>query len=144
VFTLLIRNKYTLCERHWKKLRLNDSSFTFEPENSVAFGFLGFTVVFWASLHKEIIQERLEREFNLDLVSTAPNVVYTVTTLKGDVVKKLKALTSSPLPRKSPILPNPISSPRSLPRYVSGRDFKSSAKKNEECNATSNIYPQKR
>ncbi len=68
-----------------EKLRLNDSSFSFEPENSVALGF-GFRCGFLGLLHMEIIQERLEREFGVDLITTAPTVVYRVTTVKGDVI----------------------------------------------------------
>jgi len=65
-----------------EKLRLNDSSFSFEPENSVALGF-GFRCGFLGLLHMEIIQERLEREFGIDLITTAPTVVYRVTDTKG-------------------------------------------------------------
>jgi GTP-binding protein LepA len=65
-----------------EKLRLNDSSFSFEPENSVALGF-GFRCGFLGLLHMEIIQERLEREFGVDLITTAPTVVYKVTDTKG-------------------------------------------------------------
>jgi GTP-binding protein LepA len=69
-----------------EKLRLNDSSFTFEPENSVALGF-GFRCGFLGLLHMEIIQERLEREFGVDLITTAPTVVYKVTSTKGELIR---------------------------------------------------------
>lgn len=69
-----------------EKLRLNDSSFTFEPENSVALGF-GFRCGFLGLLHMEIIQERLEREFGVELITTAPTVVYKVTSTKGELIR---------------------------------------------------------
>ncbi|MDH5576198.1 MAG: translation elongation factor 4, partial [Nitrospirota bacterium] len=68
-----------------EKLRLNDSSFVYEPETSLALGF-GFRCGFLGLLHMEIIRERLEREYGLDLISTAPTVVYRVYTTSGEMI----------------------------------------------------------
>jgi GTP-binding protein LepA len=68
------------------KLRLNDSSLSYEPETSIALGF-GFRVGFLGMLHMEVIKERLEREFGLDLIATAPSVIYNVYLNNGDLVE---------------------------------------------------------
>jgi len=79
-------HEHTQLREALEKLRLNDSSFFFEPESSVALGF-GFRCGFLGLLHMEIIQERLEREFNLDLITTAPGVRYKIHRTDGEIIE---------------------------------------------------------
>ena len=79
-------HEHTQLREALEKLRLNDSSFFFDPESSVALGF-GFRCGFLGLLHMEIMQERLEREFGLDLITTAPSVRYKITTTDGEMAE---------------------------------------------------------
>ena len=89
-----------------EKLRLNDSAFSFEPESSMALGF-GFRCGFLGLLHLEIVQERLEREFEIDLITTAPGVRYKVTTLNGNVID-VDSPTKFPNPAEIKEIQEPI------------------------------------
>ncbi len=89
-----------------EKLRLNDSSFVYEPENSMALG-AGFRCGFQGLLHMEITQERLEREFNLELITTAPTVVYRALTTSGEIIE-IDNPARMPDPTKIDSLEEPI------------------------------------
>ncbi|HEY1909560.1 MAG TPA: translation elongation factor 4 [Vicinamibacterales bacterium] len=89
-----------------EKLRLNDASFFYEPETSMALGF-GFRCGFLGLLHMEIVQERLEREFNMDLVTTAPGVLYRVTT-SDDVVQEIDSPAKMPDAGRIKVIEEPV------------------------------------
>jgi GTP-binding protein LepA len=89
-----------------EKLRLNDSAFNFEPEHSVALGF-GFRCGFLGLLHLEIVQERLEREFDIDLITTAPGVRYRITTTVGEIIE-VNSPTKFPDPSEIKQIEEPI------------------------------------
>ncbi|SDK37382.1 translation elongation factor 4 [Natronincola ferrireducens] len=89
-----------------EKLQVNDAALVYEPETSAALGF-GFRCGFLGLLHMEIIQERLEREFNLDLVTTAPSVIYRITKTDGEVVM-IQNPANLPKPQEISIMEEPI------------------------------------
>ncbi len=97
---------YELLRDALGKLQLNDAAFFYEPENSVALGF-GFRCGFLGLLHMEIVQERLEREFNIDLITTAPSVQYRITTTDG-VVQEVDNPTKFPPPASIEKIEEPI------------------------------------
>lgn len=89
-----------------EKLQLNDAALTFEPETSAALGF-GFRCGFLGLLHMEVIQQRLDREFDLDIISTAPSVIYRITKTDGSVVM-IQNPSNLPAPQEISIMEEPI------------------------------------
>lgn len=89
-----------------EKLQLNDASLVFEPETSIALGF-GFRCGFLGLLHMEVIQERLEREYNLDLITTAPSVIYKIMKTNGEMIE-LTNPTNMPSPNEIEYMEEPI------------------------------------
>jgi len=100
-----------------EKLRLNDASFTFEPESSTALGF-GFRCGYLGLLHLEIVQERLEREFNLSLITTAPSVPYRVRTTRGETLE-----ISNPVKLPAPQFIEEIREPYILATIITKDEF---------------------
>ena len=98
--------KYDELKEALEKLHINDAALDFEPETSIALGF-GFRCGFLGLLHMEIIQERIEREFNLDIITTAPSVVYKVTKTNGETIE-LTNPTNLPEPTEIDYMEEPI------------------------------------
>jgi GTP-binding protein LepA len=113
-------HEHGLLREALEKLRLNDSALSFEPENSVALGF-GFRCGFLGLLHLEIVQERLEREFDIDLITTAPGVRYRVTTTRDEVIE-VENPTRFPEPTEIKQIEEPIIDATVITReeYVGG------------------------
>ncbi len=99
-------HQYAELREALEKLRLNDAAFFFEPETSGALGF-GFRCGFLGLLHMEIVQERLEREFDMDLVTTAPGVLYRVTLTNGEV-QEIDSPAKLPEPSRIAIIEEPV------------------------------------
>jgi GTP-binding protein LepA len=99
-------NQYEALRDALEKLRLNDSSFFYEPETSMALGF-GYRCGFLGLLHMEIVQERLEREFDLSLITTAPGVRYRITKTNGDVIE-IDSPTKMPSPSEIAKIEEPV------------------------------------
>jgi GTP-binding protein LepA len=99
-------NQYEALRDALEKLRLNDSSFFYEPETSLALGF-GFRCGFLGLLHMEIVQERLEREFNLSLITTAPGVRYRIVRMNGEIIE-IDSPTKMPPPSEIAKIEEPV------------------------------------
>ena len=99
-------HQYSELREALEKLRLNDASFFYEPETSAALGF-GFRCGFLGLLHMEIVQERLEREYDMDLVTTAPGVLYRVTTTDGEV-QEIDSPAKLPEPGRIQTIEEPV------------------------------------